>query len=104
VIAAKILTGKVSKIVRAIRFEVGKKQSNLKSVRFRGSILVDPEKDDFFKKIVEERKRVETESDMGREQAMALASFLKTLDNAGSYGIFVELNRLENEGTDVDVF
>ena len=104
VFAAKILTGKVPRIVRAIRFEASKKQTDLKPVHFRGSIPIDPGKDDFFKKIVEERRRVETESEMDQGQAMVLASFLKTLDNAGSYGIFVELNRQENEGTDVDVF
>ena len=104
VVASKILTGKATKIVRAIRFVPIGKQSGLKQVKLGGTIDIDPTQDDFFKKIVEERMRVKSATDISAAEAERLSQFLKTLDNSVAYGILAELNRQEGEEADVEVF
>ena len=102
--ADKILLGKTPKIVRAIRFTPVGKQSSLKQVKLGGTIDIDPTQDDFFKKIVEERMRVKSATDISAAEAERLSQFLKTLDNSVAYGILAELNRQEGEEADVEVF
>ena len=65
----------------------------MKSVKL-GSGSIDPYNDDFFRKIIEERK--------GKDKTDPLYYFLKILANAGCYGIYAEVNRFpswEEQGT-----
>src|SRR5439155_988038 len=56
-IASKIRTGKAPRILRAIRIVPHGKQSGMKSVNLRGSMVeIDPHKDDLFRKVIEQRK------------------------------------------------
>jgi DNA polymerase elongation subunit (family B) len=55
-------------------------------------IEIDPTRDDFFKAIVEARARIKKDSRLSVEERNALGYFLKILANAGSYGLFVEVN------------
>ena len=48
-------------------------------------IEIDPAKDDFYRKVIEQRVSHKKEN-------KALADFLKVLANSGSYGLFVEVN------------
>ncbi len=52
-----------------------------------GSGSIDPYHDDFFRKIIEERK--------GKDKTDPLYYFLKILANAGCYGIYAEVNRFQ---------
>src|SRR5262249_28770764 len=56
----------------------------MKSVQL-GSGSIDPYRDDFFRKVIEERKN--------RSKDDPLHYFLKILANAGCYGIYAEVNR-----------
>jgi len=83
VIASVLLTGKVPHIEKAIRMVPHGKQPGLQSTKLRRMVIINPKTDDFFRHVIEQRKR--------HQSNKSLAHFLKILANAGSYGLFVEL-------------
>ncbi len=78
VVASKFYTGKTPKILRAYRFVPVGTQSGLKKASISG-MLIDPRKENFFKKVVEEKERTQSK-------------VMKIIANSTSYGIFVEVN------------
>jgi hypothetical protein len=84
VVKSAILTGKIPYIEKAIRVKPIGKQPGLKKTKLRGTLAIDPRRNDFFRYVVEERER--------QKSSKAQADFLKVLANAGSYGLFVEIN------------
>jgi hypothetical protein len=84
VIASKVLSGKSPHIVRAVRLVPHGTQTGLKPTSLRGMVPIDPRHHDFFRHVVEQRQR-------HKKSDEPLAKFLKTLANAGSYGLFVEV-------------
>jgi hypothetical protein len=87
VIASKLYTGKTPKILKAYRFVPVGVQENLKTINIHG-IEINPYKDDLFKKLIEYRQILKDAKDP-RQQ------IIKIITNAISYGIFVEINSLE---------
>lgn len=83
VVASLLLTGRSPTILRAIRFEAVGVQEGLKSVRL-GKGSINPARDDFFRKVIEERK--------GKKKSDPLYYFLKILANAGCYVLRLERN------------
>ncbi len=70
----------------------------MKSVSL-GSSSIDPYKEDFFRKVIEERK--------GKDKNDPLYYFLKILANAGCYGIYAEVNRFQtgkNNAKQIEIF
>ncbi|ATY85835.1 hypothetical protein CVV65_13605 [Kyrpidia spormannii] len=104
-VACKLKTGKVPKILRAYRFIPEGKQETLRPVALLGNpdLLIDPAKDDFFKTVIELRLKYKA---MKKDpEANKIQYGLKILANSTSYGVFVELNREElKEMTEVDVY
>jgi hypothetical protein len=92
VVAAKLLTGRPVEIVRAFKLVPEGQQPDLREVALRGTVRIDPRQDDFFKKVIEERARVKADKTLPDTERAALSYFLKILANAGSYGLFVEVN------------
>jgi hypothetical protein len=96
VLAAKALTGKSPHVLSAIRYVPKAKQSNLRPVEIAGAV-VDPAEQDFYRTLIDHRQQLkkkeksaatpEAEAGFKRDQLA-----IKTLANATSYGIFVELN------------
>ncbi len=66
-------------------------------MKLRGAIDVDPQKQDFFKVVIEERKRASTRVEISNEERGRLDKALKVLANATSYGIYAEMNRQESD-------
>ena len=98
IVASRIVAGKAPKILRAIRFEAVRVQKGLKSVKL-GKGSINPARDDFFRKVIEERK--------GKKKSDPLYYFLKILANAGCYGIYAEVNRHQvgkNDAKQVGIF
>jgi hypothetical protein len=95
VIASKLLTGKAPRIRRAIRFAARGKLPSLRPLRLRGQVPINPRSEEIFKRVIEERRRVEQDPALEQAEREARGRFLKTFANATSYGIFVELNRQE---------
>jgi hypothetical protein len=97
VAASVLLTGRIPKIVDGFRIEPRGKLSGLKSTRLRGQIDVDPGKQDFFRVVIEERRRLRKRTDVSDIEKERLDKFLKVLANAASYGIYAEMHRLESD-------
>lgn len=90
--ASILLTGKIPNVLQAFRLVPVGVQSTLRPVDLRGTVTVDPASGDFFRTVIEERKRVKARHDLPDEERARLDRFLKVLANSGLYGIFVESN------------
>ncbi|MFI5094970.1 MAG: hypothetical protein ACHQIK_16125 [Candidatus Acidiferrales bacterium] len=98
VVASVLLNkGRIPKIVDAFRIEPHGKLRGLKATRLRGQIDIDPRKEDFFKVVIEQRKRLPKRTDISDLEKGRLDKFLKVLANAASYGIYAEMHRLESD-------
>ncbi|MGD0798489.1 MAG: hypothetical protein ABR910_12270 [Acidobacteriaceae bacterium] len=97
VVASVILTGRVPKIIDAFRLKPIGKSRELKPASLRGAVAVDPRKEDFFKVVIEERKRVAGGKDLPGAEKARLEKALKVVANATSYGIYAEMNRQESD-------
>ena len=88
--------------MEAFRLVAGEPQSDLRPVKFGDVVDIDPDEENFFNRIVEERakmkKGLSPYANIDDIEAGELA--LKIMANAGSYGIFVETNveELPDEG------
>jgi hypothetical protein len=91
--ASAILTGKAPRIVRAVRLVPMGRQRGLRPVSLRGVVDADPRCGDFFRTVIEERKRCKARDDLPPMDQTRLDRFLKVLANSGSYGILAEQNR-----------
>jgi hypothetical protein len=97
VIASILLAGKVPRIDKAIRMVPHGRQAGLKSTSLRGILEIDPERDDFFRSVIEQRTR--------NKSNKPLQYFLKILANAGSYGLFVEVTpEKKHQPVSIEVF
>lgn len=95
VVASVIRNGRVPKIVDAFRLEPIGTLGGLKPTKLRGMVDVGPANQDFFKVVIEERKRLDSRSDLGQTEKDRLNKALKVLANAASYGIYAEMIRRE---------
>jgi plasmid maintenance system antidote protein VapI len=95
---SKILTGKSPRIVQAIRFAPRQVQEGLRTISIAGNdtYRIDPTVHDFYKRLVELRRdvltRLQEASTAERPSLKSDELAIKSLANATSYGIFVELN------------
>jgi hypothetical protein len=97
VVASVLLTGRVPKIIDAFRLEPSGTLPGLTPLKLRGTIKVDPGSQDFFKVVIEERKRLSSRTDLSATEKRRLDKALKVLANATSYGIYAEMNRQESD-------
>jgi hypothetical protein len=91
-VATTIDTRRHPNIVQAIRLIPEGQQDCLEPVELRSMVKIDPRTQDFFKTVIEERARVKADQSLLESERTALSYFLKILANAGSYGLFVEVN------------
>ncbi len=97
VVASVILTGRVPKIIDAFRIEAHGKLAGLEPTKLRGVVDVDPGNQDFFRVVIEERKRLSSRADLPHSDRERLDKALKVLANAASYGIYAEMNRKDSD-------
>ena len=97
VAASVLLTGRIPKIVDAFRIEARGILPALDPVKLRGVVAVDPRSQDFFKIVIEERKRLSSRTDLSEIEKSRLDKALKVLANATSYGIYAEMSRQESD-------
>jgi hypothetical protein len=98
IVGSTLLKGRPPKILQALRIEPVGIQRDMKSVVL-GAGSIDPYRDDFFRKVIEERK--------GKQKTDPLYYFLKILANAGCYGIYAEVNKLQvgkNKAKKIGIF
>lgn len=89
-VASTLLTGKPPTIMRAIRL-VPRGVIAVRVIKVRGTLEVDPSVGDPMAAMVEERQRVRR-SALPKLERDRLSAALKLLVNAGSYGIYSEVN------------
>jgi hypothetical protein len=93
IIASVLLNGaKVPHILKAICILPVGKQTGLKPVQLLGKIRIDPNLDDFYKHVVEQKEANKADP--------TLKKGLKCIGNAGAYGPLVELNE-QKEGDEI---
>ena len=97
VAASVLLTGKVPRIVDAFRIEAQGKLRGLSPTKLRGEVRVDPKTEDFFKVVIEQRKRLAKRTDISKDEKERLDKAIKVLANATSYGIYAEMHRQESD-------
>ncbi len=96
-IASK-LTGKTPHVLRAITFEPGDPQSELRPIRIAGNpdYRINPYRDDFYRRVIDLRASVKARlKNAVQTDRVVLDSeqlSLKILANATSYGNFIEIN------------
>ena len=94
VVASVLKTGKVPEILDAFRIIGTGRLRTLTPVRFRGVVLVDPRREDFFRTVVEQRERLKQDSS---NEAERTRSGLKVLANSTAYGINAEFIREDRQ-------
>jgi hypothetical protein len=97
VVASVLLTGRIPKVVNAFRIRPRSISSGLRPTALRGAIKINPRSQDFFRVVIEDRKRSLSRSDLSAIEKKRLDKALKVLANAASYGIYAEMNRRESE-------
>ncbi len=95
VVASILLTGEIPKIVEAFGIEAQGTDPHLQPTKLRGSIDIDPRHQDFFRTVIEERKRSAKRSELSAQELATQDKFLKVLANATSYGIFAQMDAQE---------
>lgn len=97
VVASVLLSGRLPKIVDAFRIEPHGVLKTLRPIKLRNEVSVNPRKQDFFKIVIEERKRLATRTHLSEADRERLDKTLKVLANATSYGIYAEMHRQESD-------
>ena len=97
VVASVILTGRIPNIIDAFKIEADGQLKGLQPCTLRGAVAVDPSKQDFFRVVIEERKRLPKRTDISATEKKRLDKALKVLANAASYGIYAEMHRIESD-------
>jgi len=97
VVASVLLTGRIPKVVDAFRIQPsGTILKGLKPVKLQGEIEIDPRNQDFFKHVIEERKRIDSRSDLSHKQQTRMSKSMKVLANSTSYGILAQMDLHES--------
>jgi hypothetical protein len=96
VVASVLLTGRVPEIVDSFILEPHGTLPTLQPTKLRGKIDIDPRGQDFFRVVIEERKRLSRRNDITGTEKERLSTALKVLANSASYGIYAEMNRQDS--------
>ena len=90
-------TGHVPKILDAFQLHAEGTLPTLTPIKLRGMVPVDPSREDFFRVVIEQRKRLAERTDLTTVEGKRLDGALKVLANATSYGIYAEMHRKESD-------
>ena len=85
IVASALLQGRVPRVLKAVRMHPSGQQRNLVSTNLANMVQIDPRKDDFFVRVVEQRNRL-------KRSNRPVSDFLKVVGNSGSYGLFVQVD------------
>jgi len=97
-VASVLLTGKTPRVLKAVRMVPVGQQKFLQRTNLGGTIPIDPQADDFFVRVIEQRS-------LYKRSNKSIADFLKVLGNSGSYGLFVQVDsETRNKAVSIRVF
>ena len=97
VVASILSTGRVPEIVDAFLIEPSGVLFELIPTKLRGMVEVDPEHNDFFKVVVEERLRLSSRGDLSDIEIKRLEKALKILASATCFGIYAQMDRQDDD-------
>lgn len=97
VVASILATGRVPEIVDAFLIEPCGALFEAIPTKLRGTINVDPDHDDFFKVIVEERLRLSSRGNLSDIETRRLEKALKILASATCFGIYAQMDRQDED-------
>jgi len=97
IVASILATGRVPEIVDAFLIEPCGVLFELAPTKLRGVVDIDPEHDDFFKVIVEERLRLSSRTDLPEIEAKRLEKSLKIRASATCFGIYAQMDRQDDD-------
>ena len=106
-VASKIATGKAPKVIEAFKLVPVGQQEGLKSTMLAGAVPIDPKSDDFFRVMIEQRQLIKNSATLPPHEKERREKAIKVNANAGSYGIFAEMNPEElasKERARIEVF
>lgn len=92
---ARLLGDTTPTILEAFRVLPIGQLATLSPVRLRGSVAVDPAREDLFRLAIEERARVRRDGRRSAADRKRLGQFLKTFSLGGAYGVFAEYRQLD---------
>jgi hypothetical protein len=96
-LAAALLSGRAPQVVSAQHLVPSEppRPGSLRTTYLGGQVPIRPARQDFFKTVIEERKRVDAREDLPAAERERLSLFLKILANATSYGVFAQMDRAD---------
>lgn len=97
VVASILATGRVPEILDAFLIEPSGVLFEAIPTKLRGVVDIDPNHDDFFKVIVEERLRLASRGDLSDIEVNRLEKALKILASATCFGIYAQMDRQDND-------
>jgi hypothetical protein len=97
VVASILATGRVPEIVDAFLIEPAGTVFEAVPTKLRGLVEVDPERNDFFRAIVDERLSLSSRGDLPAIEAKRLDKALKILASATCFGIYAQMDRRDEK-------
>jgi hypothetical protein len=97
VVASILATGRLPEIVDAFLIEPSGTVFEAVPTKLRGIVEVDPERDDFFRVIVDERLSLSSRGDLSAIEVKRLDKALKILASATCFGIYAQMDRQDQD-------
>ena len=97
VVASILVTGRVPEIIDAFLIEPSGTLFEAVPTKLRGMVHVDPERDDFFRVIVDERLSLSSRDDLSAIEGKRLDKALKILASATCFGIYAQMDRQDED-------
>jgi len=97
VVASILATGRVPEIVDAFLIEPSGTLFEAVPTKLRGMVPVDPDHDDFFRIIVDERLSLSSRGELSDIEAKRLDKALKILASATCFGIYAQMDRRDED-------
>jgi len=97
VVASILATGRVPEIVDAFLIEPSGTLFEGIPTKLRGMVQVDPDHDDFFRVIVDERLSLSSRGEFSEVEAKRLDKALKILASATCFGIYAQVDRQDED-------
>lgn len=97
VVASIISTGRVPEIVDEFLIEPSGTLFEAVPTKLRGMVHVDPDHNDFFRVIVDERLSVSSRGDLSGVESKRLDKALKILASATCFGIYAQMDRKDEK-------
>ena len=97
VVASILATGRLPEIVDAFLIDPSGTVFEAVPTKLRGMVEVDPERDDFFRVIVDERLSLSPRGHLSAIEAKRLDKALKILASATCFGIYAQMDRQDQD-------